>query len=141
MQHKVGQELAMRVNRIDHFNLRTSLLEETSSFYEKLLGLKRGRAAGMDQSRNAWLYDEEGRPIVHVNMPADGERELPGDDTGKVHHIALDCTGYDAMIARLKKLQQAYQINVIAEIGLRQLFVMDPNGLRLELNFWPETAA
>ncbi|MDB5697509.1 MAG: hypothetical protein JWN69_313, partial [Alphaproteobacteria bacterium] len=22
----------------------------------------------MDQSRNAWLYDEEGRAIVHVNM-------------------------------------------------------------------------
>lgn len=130
----------MRVNRIDHINLRTSLLEETSVFYEKLLGLKRGRAAGMDQSRNAWLYDEEGRPIVHVNMPERGEREMPGDDTGRVHHIALDCTGYDAMIARLDELQQAYQSNVIAEIGLRQLFVMDPNGLRLELNFWPETA-
>ena len=131
----------MRVNRIDHINLRTSLLEETSTFYENLLGLKRGRAAGMDQSRNAWLYDEEGRPIVHVNMPADGERELPGEDTGRVHHIALDCTGYDTMIARLDDLQQAYQSNVIAELGLRQLFVMDPNGLRLELNFWPETVS
>ncbi|MDB5697508.1 MAG: hypothetical protein JWN69_312 [Alphaproteobacteria bacterium] len=35
----------MRVNRIDHINLRTSLLEETSAFYENMLGLKRGRAA------------------------------------------------------------------------------------------------
>jgi hypothetical protein len=45
------------------------------------------------------------------------------------------------MIARLDELQQDYQSNLIAELGLRQLFVMDPNGLRLELNFWPETVS
>ena len=29
----------------------------------------------------------------------------------------------------------AYDINVVASVGLRQIFVIDPNGLRVELNF------
>jgi catechol 2,3-dioxygenase-like lactoylglutathione lyase family enzyme len=125
----------MRVNRIDHFNLRTSQLEETCAFYETLLELRRGRAAGMDQGRNAWMYDGEDRPIVHINMPRDNEQELDGGDTGKLHHVALDCHGYDEMMKRIEDLGVRHETNFIEEIGLRQVFLYDPNGVRLELNF------
>jgi len=125
----------MRVNRIDHINIRTPLLEETLSFYERLLDLKRGRAAGMDQARNAWLYDQDEQPIVHVNMPDEGEL-LPGDaDTGRVHHVALDCVGHDEFMGRVRQMDVPHSLNLIDEIGLRQVFIMDPNGVRLELNF------
>lgn len=125
----------MRVNRIDHINIRTPLLEETLSFYERLLNLRRGRAAGMDQSRNGWLYDEDDWPIVHVNMPEDDEI-LPDDaDTGRVHHVALDCAGHDGFMDRIRGLGIPHTLNLIEEIGLRQVFLMDPNGVRLELNF------
>lgn len=125
----------MRVNRIDHINLRTPLLEETAVFYERLLGLKRGRPANLDPARNAWLYDEEGHPIVHVNLPEPGEEVLRGDDSGRLHHVALDCAGHDETVARLAEMGVSHQSNFIEEIGLRQLFVLDPNGVRLELNF------
>jgi catechol 2,3-dioxygenase-like lactoylglutathione lyase family enzyme len=125
----------MRVNRIDHFNLRTHLLDETCDFYEKLLELRRGRAAGMDQGRNAWMYDEQDRPIIHINMPNDGEKELPGENTGRLHHVALDCHGYDEMMKRIEDLGVYHETNFIDEIGLRQVFIYDPNGVRLELNF------
>jgi len=125
----------MHVNRIDHINLRTPLLEETLVFYERLLDLKRGRAAGMDQARNAWLYDPAGAPIVHVNMPDDGEQLLQGNDSGRIHHVALDCVGHDETMAKITDMGLDYSTNFIEEIGLRQIFVLDPNGVRLELNF------
>lgn len=125
----------MQVNRIDHINLRTPLLEETLVFYERLLDLKRGRAAGMDQARNAWLYDPEGAPIVHVNMPDEGEQLLQGNDSGRIHHVALDCVGHDETMAKIADMGLDYSTNFIEEIGLRQIFVLDPNGVRLELNF------
>ena len=125
----------MHVNRIDHINLRTPLLEETLVFYERLLDLKRGRAAGMDQARNAWLYDPAGAPIVHVNMPDDGEQPLQGNDSGRIHHVALDCVGHDETMAKITDMDLDYSTNFIEEIGLRQIFVLDPNGVRLELNF------
>jgi len=125
----------MRVNRIDHINLRTSQLEETCQFYERLLELRRGRAAGMDQDRNAWMYDEGGRPIIHINMPEEGEHEPEPGSTGKLHHVALDCRGYDELMQRVKNLGVYHETNYIDEIGLRQVFLYDPNGVRLELNF------
>lgn len=125
----------MQVNRIDHINLRTPLLEETLVFYERLLDLKRGRAAGMDQARNAWLYDPAGAPIVHVNMPDEGEQLLQNKDSGRIHHVALDCVGYDETMAKIADMGLEHSLNYIDEIGLRQIFVLDPNGVRLELNF------
>ena len=39
------------------------------------------------------------------------------------------------MRARLDTLGTAYRTREVAAIGLKQLFVDDPNGVRLELNF------
>ena len=129
----------MRVNRIDHINLRTPLLDETIGFYVGLLNLRRGEAVSMDQARNAWLYDEENRPIIHINMPNEGDPEYLGTDSGRLHHIAFDCAGYDEQVERLAELGYDYSVNVIAQIGLRQIFLPDPNGVSIELNFRPES--
>ena len=127
----------MRVNRIDHINLRTPLLAETSAFYERLLGLKPGRPANLDPARNAWLYDEDGHPIVHINLPEPGEAVLNGGDTGRLHHVALDCSGHDEMVARLERLALEHRLNHVRAIDLKQIFVRDPNGVLLELNYRP----
>jgi len=125
----------MRVNRIDHVNLRTPLLEESVAFYINLLNLRRGPAAGMDETRNAWLYDDQDQPIIHINMPDEGEQVASSKGTGRLHHIAFDCEGHDELITRLGKLGYAYGTNLIAQIGLRQIFLPDPNGVQIELNF------
>jgi len=123
------------VQSIDHINLRTPQLEETLSFYEQLLGLRRGRAAGMDQARNAWLYDDADKPIIHVNMPEESEAVPEPIHSGRLHHVALDCAGFDGTVDRIAELGLESSHNYIDEIGLRQIFVFDPNGVRLELNF------
>jgi len=53
-----------------------------------------------------------------------------------VSGVALNCSGHDDVVARLTARGMAYQSNLVAAIGLRQVFTMDPNGVLLELNFF-----
>ena len=39
-------------------------------------------------------------------------------------------------MARLNARDMDHQVNLIAAIGLRQVFTQDPNGVLLELNFF-----
>jgi catechol 2,3-dioxygenase-like lactoylglutathione lyase family enzyme len=129
------------IERIGHINIRTPLIEETLGFYETLFGLHRGPALTMaDQARNAWLYDADGRAIIHVNMPADGEAVPDIDDRGRMDHVAFDCRDPDAMEARLTALGIAYRRRATLVDGLTQIVLRDPNGIHLELAFGTEKA-
>jgi hypothetical protein len=56
-------------------------------------------------------------------------------DTGAIDHIAFNATEFDEMIARLDSNRLTYRHNNISDIGLRQIFVQDPNAVTIELNF------
>lgn len=131
----------MHVRRIDHVNLRTPLLEESVAFYTKLLGLRRGLLPGIDPTRNAWLYDLSDQPIIHVNLPPNDEPVPDASHSGRIHHIALDCMNYDLIRQTISDMALPYEENHVESIGLRQLFVKDPNGVLLELNFHSQTQA
>jgi len=129
------------IDRIGHINIRTPLLEETLAFYERLFDLARGPAATMaDQSRNAWLYDREGRAIIHVNMPHDGEPVPAIGAHGRMDHVAFDCRDADAMEARLIDAGVPYRRRETRVAGLTQIVLRDPNGINLELAFGTEHA-
>lgn len=130
----------MKVNALDHVNIITADLDGTASFYEDLLGLERRNGPPPLTPQNCqWMYDQANRPILHLNSedcPRAYDRETRSGPTGAVHHIALNCSGYDEMIARLDRRAADFQRNTVAAIGLRQIFTMDPNGVLLELNFF-----
>ncbi len=129
------------IDRIGHINIRTPLLEETLAFYEAVFDLVRGRASTMaDQSRNAWLYDDDGRAIIHVNMPPEGAPAPPEGPSGRLDHVAFDCRDADAMERRLTALGIAYRRRGTRVPGLTQIVLEDPNGLNLELAFGTEHA-
>ncbi len=50
--------------------------------------------------------------------------------------IALRCTGYGATLDRIAAMALDHRANTVAAAGLRQLFVHDPDGVLLELNFF-----
>ena len=129
------------IERIGHINIRTPLLEETLAFYEALFGLKRGPALTMaDPARNAWLFDHDGRAIIHVNMPPEGESAPPAGARAPMDHVAFDCRDPDAMEARLTALGVAYLRRETRVPGLTQIVLRDPNGINLELAFGTENA-
>ena len=51
-----------------------------------------------------------------------------------VDHVAFAAEGYDELVARLTDAGLDVTTNVVPGGSLRQLFVTDPNGLRIELN-------
>lgn len=138
---------------LDHCNVRTFDLEKTVKFYTDIVDLKDGDFPG-SRAQGAWLYDASNRPILHLIAidPQDPEatlgkvRDRLGDLAGSlelatlsgggaIDHIAFECTDYDEMEGKLKARGLKYTSNDVPMIKLRQLFVNDPNGVTLELNF------
>lgn len=123
----------MSINGFDHVNLRTSAMAATVDFYAAVLDLTPGPPPpGLDPQQITWMRDAAGRALFHLMRAPDG---TVSDTTGAIDHIALDSSGYDAMIERLTTLGVAHRCNDVASIDLRQIFVRDPNGVLLELNF------
>lgn len=121
--------------RLGHVNIRTVKLADTVAFYETVLGLRRGIAATMDdQAVNAWLYDPDGRPCVHLNAPRSGEPVKPGDGSC-LDHVAFDCEDEPAVRARLEHAGIPFVRKEYPGAKLVQLNVRDPNGVKVELTF------
>ena len=59
----------------------------------------------------------------------------PGQGTGAFDHIAFRGKDASATIARLEARGIAFRENQVRDIGLHQVFVRDPNGIMVEMNF------
>jgi catechol 2,3-dioxygenase-like lactoylglutathione lyase family enzyme len=130
----------MKVNALDHINIITADLHGTAHFYAEMFGLEtRDGPPPLTRDTAQWMYDGEGRAIIHINSldcPRTYQRDVMPGPTGSIHHVALNCSGYDDLMARLDRHGASYQINLIEAVGLRQVFTKDPNDVLLELNFW-----
>ena len=132
--------MVMRIRRIDHVNIQTRDLKGTAAFYADVLGLRAGDPpANLDPTQIQWMYQEDGLPLFHLSRPGsmleENAEALQASHTGAVHHVALECAGYEAMAARLTALGIDHRTNALPAIGLRQIFVYDPNRVLRELNF------
>jgi catechol 2,3-dioxygenase-like lactoylglutathione lyase family enzyme len=132
----------VRVDALDHVNIITANLEGSVRFYAELLDLEpRDGPPPLTHQNARWMYDESGRAILHLNSldcPRTYKREIRAGPTGALHHVALRCSGYEEIRARLEQRGLGYQLNEVPAARLRQIFVLDPNGVLLELNFFTE---
>jgi catechol 2,3-dioxygenase-like lactoylglutathione lyase family enzyme len=124
---------------LDHVNVQTTRLAETVAFYRDVIGLEQRDPPGLDPKLVQWMHDESGHALVHLStvgslLGDDGQAVLAGN-TGAVHHVALLCTGHDAMVRLLENHGLGYRLNHVRVIDLKQIFVEDPNGVLLELNY------
>ena len=130
----------MRVEALDHVNVITADLEGSVRFYAELFGLEpRDGPPPLTHENARWMYDVAGRAVIHINSlecPRAYDREVRAGPTGALHHVALRCSGYEELRARLASYGLEHRINVVAAVGLRQIFVLDPNQVLLELNFF-----
>jgi catechol 2,3-dioxygenase-like lactoylglutathione lyase family enzyme len=132
----------VRVDALDHVNIITADLEGTVRFYTELLELEpRDGPPPLTHENARWMYDESGRAILHINTlecPRAYDREVGAGPTGALHHVALRCSGYEEVRARLSRRGIDHQVNDVGTVALRQIFVLDPNQVLLELNFFGE---
>ncbi len=129
----------MHVKNLNHVNIQTRDMAGTIAFYADLLGLQARTAPQRDPATRQWLHAPSGEAVIHLNLFGTDNtitRDVqPGAATGAIHHIAFECDGFDETVARLKVRNLDYGFAEIPAIGLRQLFVTDPNNVLLELNF------
>jgi catechol 2,3-dioxygenase-like lactoylglutathione lyase family enzyme len=132
--------LSVRVDALDHVNIITGELEGSARFYAEVFGLEpRDGPPPLTHENARWLYDAAGRAVIHLNSldcPRAYDREVRPGPTGALHHVALKCSGYQELRARLRARGLEHRINEVAAIGLKQIFVLDPNEVLLELNFF-----
>src|ERR1700679_2677502 len=122
----------MGVGVLDHFNIRTRKLAETVRFYEDILGLENGERPNFSFP-GAWMYSE-GKPVVHlVDISPTEERKNP--DSGVVHHVAFASRDFAGMKQRLQSRGMAFDTRQVPGGDLWQIFVDDPNGVMIELNY------
>jgi len=130
----------MTVRALDHVNLRVADVAATVAFYQDLLGMTATPPPGAsDVSRSVWLCDGAGRAVIHASdarmRTPTGEGGAAKHGSGVVDHVALECTAYDDMDARLTAAGCDLRRNTVPQISLRQLFLVDPDGVLVELNF------
>jgi catechol 2,3-dioxygenase-like lactoylglutathione lyase family enzyme len=145
----------MPITSLQHYNVLTLDLAETIRFYCDHLGLRAGPAPGRAPEEGAWIYDKNDIPVVHVqavdptnpSVRLDEVKSRLGDLTAihdvsdlrgsaAIEHVAFNCEDYMTMSNRLKAAGLQLRESVIASIPLRQIFVNDPNGITIELNFF-----
>jgi catechol 2,3-dioxygenase-like lactoylglutathione lyase family enzyme len=146
----------MEIKRIDHYSIRTLDVEASRRFYTEIIGLKVGPRPPFDFP-GVWLYkgeppadldnSENNYGMVHVmGVDRDSPQALidymDGADpdtlkgsTGALDHIALAVTGRAGMLERCRLSNVSFFERTVPGLGLHQVFIKDPNGVTIELNF------
>ena len=120
----------MTLTRLDHFNVVTACPDETLRFYCDGLGLVNDPDRRPDFGvPGAWLFAGDA-PLVHLAYVD----EDPGGQTGPINHIAFAGEDREAICARLDSLDIAYKLVEQPAYGFSQVFVIDPNGVKVEIN-------
>jgi catechol 2,3-dioxygenase-like lactoylglutathione lyase family enzyme len=130
----------MSVTSIEHVLVLSDDIDATRDFYCAVVGLTVGDRPPL-AFPGYWLYAgttacvhvaERGPYAAHaaglgLNVP---ERD-PG--VGPVDHVAFSAGDYDALVERLESCGVPAVTNVVPG-GPRQVFIEDPNGVRIEIN-------
>jgi catechol 2,3-dioxygenase-like lactoylglutathione lyase family enzyme len=138
----------MPLSHIEHFLLQTADMEGTRRWYVEVLGMRVGSSPDF-KFPVFWLYLGD-KDVVHVTEGGKGvsenRRKYVGQQsdavsgTGVVDHIAFRATGLRDMLAHLKKLGVDFKQRRVDDQGLYQLFMFDPNGVKVELNYASDEA-
>lgn len=117
-----------------HLNLRAPqpLLERLRDFYCEVVGLRMGPRPAFP-SAGYWLY-VGAQDVLHLT--ACGAEEAAGrQGRSSYDHVAFHASDLAAVEARLKQLALPYEKTSVPGGGAVQLFLQDPAGLGVELNF------
>lgn len=135
----------MSLTGLDHCAIRTLELRETRDFYVDLLGLEDGERPDFPFPGH-WLYIG-GQAVVHLmgidpDDPSGLDAYLGPIDAGELHgsgavdHLAFRAENPQALIDRLAAAGRPCRERKVPDLDLFQIFVDDPNGITVEVNYF-----
>ncbi|HUT48173.1 MAG TPA: VOC family protein [Alphaproteobacteria bacterium] len=133
----------MPLTKLDHYLIQTDDLAKTSDWYADALGMEKGFTPDF-KFPVVWMYIGDA-PVVHITLGGEavsenrmtylGQQSTETHGSGAVDHIAFRASGLRETMARLRDMGEAFTERRVDDAGLYQLFVFDPNGVKIELNF------
>lgn len=139
----------MPLSHIEHVLIQTADMAATRDWYVRVLGFRVGPSPDF-KFAVCWLYLGE-QDVIHVteggaNVSENRKRYVGQDSqatrgSGVIDHVAFRCTGLHAMLAHLRAEGIEFRERQVDDQGLYQLFLFDPNGVKVELNFANAEAA
>jgi catechol 2,3-dioxygenase-like lactoylglutathione lyase family enzyme len=142
IRQKKGND--MTISCLHHINIQTDKLEETREFYEKVLGLYVGARPDFGNV-GYWLFAQSSeQPIVHLSLRTDDGPDQTNDKGNRLDHVAFFGKDLDETLAQLKKLKVKHDVmpdRLYLDTKMVQVFLKDPNGITVELGFFPQRDA
>jgi catechol 2,3-dioxygenase-like lactoylglutathione lyase family enzyme len=132
----------MALTAMEHYLVLTSDLDATRDFYQDALGMRQGFRPQLGFP-GYWMYIGS-TPVIHIaewisytahSTGKDIPVTAPAASTGAFDHVAFNAENFAEVEARLARHGVTPARNLISKSGMRQLFVFDPNGVKLEINF------
>jgi catechol 2,3-dioxygenase-like lactoylglutathione lyase family enzyme len=138
----------MPISKLAHYSVRTTDLEASLRFYTEVLGFRQGFRPAF-KFPGVWLYrggDEADFGVVHIigidrNNPQGLVEYLGDKDESSLHgsaavdHLAFLATDLRGMRATFQREGCAFRERTVPDLGLHQVFLEDPSGVTIELNF------
>jgi catechol 2,3-dioxygenase-like lactoylglutathione lyase family enzyme len=132
----------MAITGLNHIFVRATDLARTRQFYVDVLGLTEMPRPPFPFPGH-WL-GTHGQVQVHIGPSQIANRSryylgTPDDaadnQTGTIDHVAFVAESPQAFIDRFAQQGLAFRARSLKDMDLYQLFVKDPNGVMIELNF------
>lgn len=133
----------MPLSFMEHFLIQAEDIEATKDWYVKVLGFRVGPHPDF-KFPVYWLYlgDQDvlhlttgGGKVSDNRMKYLGQESQATRGSGVIDHVAFRASGLDELIAHLQKLKIEFKERRVDDQSLYQLFLFDPNGVKIELNF------
>jgi catechol 2,3-dioxygenase-like lactoylglutathione lyase family enzyme len=137
----------MALSHIEHFLVASDDIDACRDWYARVLGMKSGPHPDFGFPVH-WMYLGE-LDVVHIGPSAKQAGDMQkkylgrtsqnaGMGTGALDHIAFRATGLRAMLQHLRSHNVPFSQRRANGQALFQLFLYDPNGVKIELNYAAE---
>ena len=132
----------MPLTKLEHYLVLSNNIDATRDFYVEVLGMQAGFRPPLGFPGH-WVYIGD-TPVIHIaewptytaHSKAKGKHvSAQAEGTGPVDHIAFGALDYDSVLERIRKYGVPVQENNNPGNIVRQLFLFDPNGVKIEINF------
>ena len=131
----------MPLTKMEHYLVLTDDIDATRDFYVQALGMHVGLRPPLGFP-GYWVYVGD-TPCIHIaewvsytahSLEQGIAVSSRANGTGPVDHIAFNALDYDEVVARLDANGVQAARNDVPGGLLRQLFLQDPNGVKIEIN-------
>tara|TARA_B110000196_G_scaffold81966_1_gene70653 strand:- start:1177 stop:1593 length:417 start_codon:yes stop_codon:yes gene_type:complete len=134
----------MAIKTFEHVLILAEDVDKTKDFYVNLLGLEAGFRPDFP-FKGYWLYLKSNKEAacIHLAMRQQGDgqdyyigkKDNVKSGSGAIDHVAFNADDIEEMKSKLENKSVEFTHRKVPGFPLEQLFINDPDGVKVELNY------